>query len=106
MEFWLKDTTLARQSVAYRVAQIRPDVVINTGDIVDRGASPGAWKVFDEENAWLRRMGVPYYPALGNHEYQGGSTQTGLAATHAISSVSPTSTTSGGTSCGWVLLCS
>jgi len=78
MEFWLKDTTLARQSVAYRVAQIRPDVVINTGDIVDRGGSPGAWKVFDEENAWLRRMGVPYYPALGNHEYQGGSTQDAL----------------------------
>jgi Icc-related predicted phosphoesterase len=78
MEFWLKDTTRARQRVAYRIAQIRPDAVINTGDIVDRGASAGAWKVFDEENAWLRRMGVPYYPVLGNHEYQGGPVEDAL----------------------------
>lgn len=78
LEFWLKDTTKARRRVAYRIAQIRPDLVVNTGDIVDRGASAAPWQVFDEENAWLRRMGVPYYPVLGNHEYMGGSTETAL----------------------------
>ncbi len=78
MEFWLKDTTRARQRVAYRIAQIRPDLVINTGDIIDRGASARAWRIFDEENAWLRRMGVPYYPVLGNHEYLGGSVEAAL----------------------------
>jgi len=78
LEFWKKDTTRARRRVAYRVAQVRPDVVVHVGDLVDRGGSEGAWKVFDEENAWLRRMGVPYYPVLGNHEFMGGSVEKAL----------------------------
>jgi len=78
LEFWMKDTTKARHKVAFRIAQVRPDLVINTGDIVDRGGSAGAWRVFDEENAWLRRMGVPYYPVLGNHEFLGGSRSSAL----------------------------
>jgi Icc-related predicted phosphoesterase len=78
LEFWQRDTSRARRHVAYRIAQIRPDAVINAGDLVDRGGSAGAWKVFDEENAWLRRMGVPYYPVLGNHEFMGGSTEEAL----------------------------
>lgn len=73
LEFWMKDTSRARQKVAYRIAQIRPDLVVNTGDVVDRGGSASSWKVFDTENAWLRRMGVPYFPVLGNHEFLGGS---------------------------------
>jgi len=73
LEFWKKDTTPARRRVAYRVAQLRPDLVINAGDLVDRGGSASAWTTFDEENAWLRRQGVPYYPVLGNHDFMGGT---------------------------------
>jgi len=73
LEFWKKDTTSARRRVANRIAQLRPDLVINAGDLVDRGGSASAWSTFDEENAWLREQGVPYYPVLGNHDFMGGS---------------------------------
>jgi len=73
LEFWVKDTSAARRKVAHRIAQVRPDIVISTGDMVDRGGSAAAWQVFDEENAWLRRLDIPYFPVIGNHEYMGGS---------------------------------
>jgi len=79
LEFWMKDTSKARRKVAYRIAQIRPDIVVNAGDLVDRGGNPPSWRIFDEDNAWLRRLGVPYFPVFGNHEFYGGSHATALA---------------------------
>jgi hypothetical protein len=50
------------------VAAEDPDVVLMTGDLVDRGTDEGDWeRFFDIEAPLLRQVAV--YPAAGNHEY-------------------------------------
>ena len=45
-----------------------PDLVLLTGDLVDRGSDEGDWeRYFEVAEPLLRQVAV--YPALGNHEY-------------------------------------
>jgi len=55
-----------RQVVALIMAD-KPDLVLNTGDLVRRGNQIKDWEAFFEVSTDLMRN-VPYYPALGNHE--------------------------------------
>lgn len=48
----------------------KPDFVIQTGDLVDRGSKPDLWKIYDDVTGDMRRK-VPVYPARGNHDVGG-----------------------------------
>jgi hypothetical protein len=59
------------ERVANEIAAFRPDIAINVGDVVGRGANLDQW---DEEHLHpMRNLGriVPTYVAIGNHEYGG-----------------------------------
>src|SRR5581483_9956293 len=45
-----------------------PDLVLVTGDLVDRGSDEGDWEKFFEVGAPLLRQ-LAIFPAVGNHEY-------------------------------------
>lgn len=55
------------QQIVSRVQQENPLFVINTGDLVSDGLEIPHWEAFFRVSRELMR-GVPYYPALGNHE--------------------------------------
>ena len=60
--------TVHRQ-VAARLVQSRPVAVFHSGDLVDNGTVASLWDTFNVVTSDLRAA-APFYPALGNHEYQ------------------------------------
>src|SRR5512142_1419866 len=58
-----------RKLVALILAQ-KPDLVIQTGDLVHRGSEDSLWKIYDEITGPMRRK-LPVYPARGNHDVGG-----------------------------------
>jgi 3',5'-cyclic AMP phosphodiesterase CpdA len=70
-EFWRPDTTAARRQVARAVADEDPAFVVNAGDLTCHGSYPEEWRRFREEQDPIFSRGIPYYPALGNHDYYG-----------------------------------
>lgn len=64
-------TEAERLAVVDRIVELNPAFVLNTGDLVWSGADDAAWRRFDREHAKIRERKIPYYPALGNHEYTG-----------------------------------
>lgn len=71
LEVWADDNEIERNVVVAGVVAENPALVINSGDLVLEGASATEWALFDRENRPIRDKGIPYYPALGNHEYRG-----------------------------------
>ena len=61
------------ERVANEMARFRPDLAINVGDVVGRGADLDLWVT--EHLHPMRNLGaiVPTYVAIGNHEYGGFS---------------------------------
>jgi 3',5'-cyclic AMP phosphodiesterase CpdA len=61
-------------AVLKQAADLKPDFVLSTGDLVDRGAGPRAATEYDRlaelAGPFLRR--VPTWPVNGNHELNGG----------------------------------
>jgi len=58
---------VAHASVARAMEQVPSDFVVNTGDLVDEGASDEAWQsFFDVEGPLLRNR--PLFSVIGNHE--------------------------------------
>ncbi len=70
-EFWRKDTSAERRLVARTVADQDPAFVVNAGDLTCHGSYPEEWRRFREEQDPIFARGIPYYPALGNHDYYG-----------------------------------
>jgi hypothetical protein len=70
-EVWRGHADEERQSVAQKIAAEEPDFILSTGDLVRCGANRSEWVRFDQENASIRERGIPYFPALGNHDYNG-----------------------------------
>jgi hypothetical protein len=59
--------TAAHSAVVHAMEQVPCDFVINTGDLVEDGASDGDWQsFFDVEAALLRNH--PLFASVGNHE--------------------------------------
>jgi Icc-related predicted phosphoesterase len=58
-----------RKLVALIMKQ-QPDLVIQTGDLVNRGSKEELWKIYDDITGEMRRK-VPVYPARGNHDVGG-----------------------------------
>lgn len=63
------DYETERQLVTARLAEEKPDLIVHSGDIVERGSSAGQWLEWERDMAPLRQAGVPLYMAWGNHEY-------------------------------------
>jgi 3',5'-cyclic AMP phosphodiesterase CpdA len=58
-----------RKLVALIIKQ-KPDLVIQTGDLVHRGSEADLWKIYDEITGEMRKT-IPVYPARGNHDVGG-----------------------------------
>lgn len=70
-EFWREDPAESRRLIFRRLAEERPDLIVHSGDLVCAGSDLEDWRRFDAESEPLRAAGIPFYPALGNHEYTG-----------------------------------
>lgn len=55
------------QSLVDKIVKVNPDLVINTGDLVNDGENLDDWEMFFKINKDLI-VNTPYYPTLGNHE--------------------------------------
>jgi 3',5'-cyclic AMP phosphodiesterase CpdA len=75
LEFWRPDASVPRRAVIERIAAERPALVVHSGDLVRVGASAEEWRGFDSEIAPIRDAGIPFFPALGNHEYVGAEAE-------------------------------
>ncbi len=57
-----------RRALLNRIAELKPSLVVVTGDLVLRGNTPEHWATWDTESKPLRDAGVPIFPVLGNHD--------------------------------------
>ena len=60
-----------RQQLVRAIADAHPNFVTFGGDIAYNGDNPGDWQVYDLETAIWRKLRIPVYPALGNHDLHG-----------------------------------
>lgn len=58
-----------RRRVIERILELEPAFIVNSGDLVGSGGERVSWSRFDAIYRPVREKGVPYFPALGNHEY-------------------------------------
>lgn len=70
-EFWRRDYEAERLLVVDALAREAPAFIVNTGDLVADGSSPDEWRRFHADNRPIFDKQIPYFPALGNHEYFG-----------------------------------
>lgn len=69
MEPWRSNTDRMRREVIRKIVQLHPRFVLNCGDLVHKGWSENAWREFDRLTEPIRKAGIRYLPALGNHDY-------------------------------------
>ncbi len=60
-----------RRRLVRAIADVRPDFITFGGDIVYNGDIANDWSVYDQETVLWRELGIPVYPALGNHDLHG-----------------------------------
>ena len=60
-----------RVALVNAIADVNPDFICFTGDIVYNGNDAKDWKVWDSETSIWREKRIPVYPALGNHDLHG-----------------------------------
>ncbi|MCB9550368.1 MAG: metallophosphoesterase [Myxococcales bacterium] len=60
------------QALAARIAEVDPDLVLHTGDLVTRGERDDEWAAFfaATEAIWSR---APIWPVMGNHDLDAGT---------------------------------
>jgi len=73
LEFWRPHYDAERRAVIQALLAEAPAFVVNSGDLVCHGGRRADWRRFCDENELLFNAAVAYYPALGNHDYYGGS---------------------------------
>ncbi|OGG53261.1 MAG: hypothetical protein A3F84_05125 [Candidatus Handelsmanbacteria bacterium RIFCSPLOWO2_12_FULL_64_10] len=69
------DRRQRRRAVVSAIAGERPDFLLHTGDLVEKGGDESLWTLFQEDTAPLLRPRF-FYPVAGNHEYKGGLSRT------------------------------
>ncbi|MCE9636870.1 MAG: metallophosphoesterase [Planctomycetes bacterium] len=74
-EVWRDDATPGRLAVIARIAELRPDFALNSGDLVAQGADRNDWAQYDRETAPIRDAGVPMFAGLGNHDLAGDESE-------------------------------
>jgi 3',5'-cyclic AMP phosphodiesterase CpdA len=65
------DPAKERGLIIDRIAAEKPDLIIHSGDLVARGSSDDHWDLWDRTHKPILDAKIPFYPALGNHEYNG-----------------------------------
>ncbi len=73
LEFWRPHYDAERRAVINAIFDREPAFVVNCGDVVCHGGRWADWRRFCDENERLFSHPVAYFPALGNHDYYGGS---------------------------------
>jgi hypothetical protein len=73
LEFWRPHFDDERRAVIRAVAEERPAFVVNSGDVVCHGGREADWRRFCAENQPIFSRNIAYFPALGNHDYYGGT---------------------------------
>lgn len=71
VEFWRAQHDVERNLVAEAISGERPDFIVNCGDVVSVGADAAEWTRFYRDNRAIWNKRIPYFPALGNHDYYG-----------------------------------
>jgi hypothetical protein len=67
-----------RHALLRRIALEKHDFVVIAGDIVHKGASEYDWQNFDLERKIVNDAGGRIFPALGNHDLEGGPEEVAL----------------------------
>ncbi len=67
-----------RHALLRRIAEEKHDFVVIAGDIVHKGAIEYDWQNFDVERKIVGSAGVRIFPALGNHDVEGGPVEVAL----------------------------
>jgi hypothetical protein len=70
-EVWRRNPGLKRAAIVKSIVEERPALIVHSGDLVDFGADAASWARFDLEMKPIREARIPFFPALGNHEYVG-----------------------------------
>jgi 3',5'-cyclic AMP phosphodiesterase CpdA len=60
-----------RKLIVHKIVESHPAFVVNTGDLVKRGAGSKDWQEFEKFNQVFNEKRILYCPVLGNHEYRG-----------------------------------
>ena len=66
-----RDPVKERALIIEQIAREKPDLIIHSGDLVARGSSEGKWEEWEKTHRPILDARIPFYPALGNHEYVG-----------------------------------
>jgi hypothetical protein len=66
------DMTVQKEIIA-RAAALKPNLILQTGDLVFDSSVPELWTQFDEAMQPIWAAKIPYYPARGNHDNLGVS---------------------------------
>ncbi len=72
LEAWREQNDAERARVVAAIAELRPDLLLITGDCVFDGGSDAQWEAFDTLTAPFRAASIPTVLAFGNHEYWRG----------------------------------
>jgi len=59
---------IAHAEVIHEIVGMRPEFVLQSGDLVSDGGNPRQWAQFEQITKPLRDAGIAYYPARGNHD--------------------------------------
>ena len=78
-----RDGHEAHREIVRLVHSSRPDLVLQTGDLVSDSSVAGQWSVFEDITRQMRSASA-YYPARGNHDNQGGSYFDGYVPTEGV----------------------
>ena len=62
----------ARRALVKAIADAQPAFISIGGDISYNGNDPADWQVWDRETNIWRENKIPVYPAIGNHDLNGG----------------------------------
>lgn len=72
LEAWREQNDSERERMVAALAELRPELLLVTGDCVFDGSSDAQWEAFDALTAPLRAASIPTVLAFGNHEYWRG----------------------------------
>src|SRR5580704_3637901 len=67
-----------RKWLAGKIAEAHPAAIVLNGDVPLAGNVPNDYAVFKAETKPWRDAGIHVFPALGNHEFAGGTPEQGL----------------------------
>lgn len=63
-----RSNAAVHRSVIAEIVRMRPEFVVQSGDLVSWGGSVPQWREFDAITKPLRDAHIAYYPAQGNHD--------------------------------------